>query len=114
MDAVDPALAAMWRSTVLERIDAATAALLGPGSPDTLRALAVTATELQSALESVLAAAKAMDDDPALQARLEAEADELARLAQQLDTVATLGDETSGAARQELEAARRRLERVFS
>ena len=96
----------MWRSTVLARIDAAERALDAlPGEEP--GAFAAARTELEAARESVLAAARAVEDDPALRARLELEVDSLSRLAEKTDETA------SRAIRAELRAARNRLGGVF-
>jgi hypothetical protein len=99
-DVVDPALEAMWRSTVVMRVDAAEGAL-GAERPADAR------SELEAALESVLAAAHVIDDDEALRSRLESEADRLQRL------LGRLPDRDDAVFRDELAAARRRLEHVF-
>jgi hypothetical protein len=77
-------------------------------------ALGSALAELESAHESVLAAAHAVEDDPPLRARLEWDADALSRLARE----ARAGDsgavetEPSGI-RAELASARNRLESVL-
>jgi hypothetical protein len=94
----------MWRSTVVTRLEAAQRALRE-------RRPAEAHTELEAASESVLAAAQAVDDDDALRARLESEAEHLVRLARRASAPAE--ERSADALREELVAARRRLEHVF-
>jgi hypothetical protein len=108
-EGVDPALAALWETSVLAPLRAARAALLDAAEPKEAERVGLARRELVRARESVVAAAEAIVDDDQLRERLAGEAAALQELE---DTLTDAADVV--ALRRNVAGAEARLARVFA